>query len=75
MTAWGGNGRKRNQLHAKIELAVGMKVMVTNNIETDLVVTNGARGEIDDTILDPNEPPIGDGAIVESSSIPPHMYW
>ena len=41
-----------------IEIAIGMKVMVTNNIETDLDITNGARGEIVDIILDPDEPPI-----------------
>ena len=32
--------------------------MVTNNIETDLDITNGARGEIIDIILHPDEPPI-----------------
>ena len=45
----------------EIELAVGMKVMVTNNLETDLRVdvTNGAtRGEIFDIILRPDEPPL-----------------
>jgi hypothetical protein len=35
----------------KIELAIGMKVMVTNNLETDLDITNGARGEIMEIIL------------------------
>ena len=30
--------------------------MVTNNIETDLDITNGARGEIIDIILHPDEP-------------------
>ena len=39
-----------------IEIAIGMKVMVTNNIETDLDITNGARGEIIDIILHPDEP-------------------
>ena len=35
-----------------------MKVLVTNNIESDLDVTNGARGEIVNIILHPDEPPI-----------------
>lgn len=29
----------------KIDLAIGMKVMVTDNLETDLDITNGARGD------------------------------
>ena len=41
-----------------IEVAIGMKVLVTNNIETDLDITNGARGEIIDIILQPDEPQI-----------------
>jgi hypothetical protein len=36
----------------------GIKVMVTNNIETDLDITNGTHGEIIDIILHPNEPSI-----------------
>lgn len=32
--------------------------MVTNNIETDLDITNGAQGEIVDIILHPDEPPL-----------------
>jgi len=38
-----------------IELALGMKVMVTTNVETDLDITNGARGTIVDIILHPDE--------------------
>jgi hypothetical protein len=32
-----------------------MKVMVTFNVETDLDITNGARGEITEIILDERE--------------------
>lgn len=39
-----------------VELAIGMKTMVTMNVETDLDITNGARGTIVDIILDQNEP-------------------
>ncbi|KAI6125249.1 hypothetical protein EV401DRAFT_1938657 [Pisolithus croceorrhizus] len=34
-----------------------MKVMVTQNVETDLNITNGVRGVIVDIILHPEEPP------------------
>jgi hypothetical protein len=44
------------RLPDKVELARGMKVLVTNNIATDLDITNGARGEIVDIILNPAEP-------------------
>ena len=47
--------KKRLQLPAKVELAIGMKVMVTTNIETDLDITNGARGVIVDVVLNPGE--------------------
>lgn len=40
---------------ATVELAIGMKVMVTTNVETDLDVTNGAHGTIVDIILHPDE--------------------
>jgi hypothetical protein len=57
------NGRremKMKDLPNFIELAIGMKVLVTSNIETDLDLANGARGEIVDVVLDPDEPPFGD---------------
>lgn len=50
-----------------------MKVMVTENIETDLDVTNGARGEIVDIILDVDEPPIGDEPIVTLKELPAYI--
>jgi len=43
------------QLENRIELAVGMKVMVTLNMATDIGLTNGSRGTIVDIILDPRE--------------------
>ena len=39
-------------------MAIGMRVMVTQNIITDLHITNGARGTIVDIWLHPDEPPI-----------------
>lgn len=53
--AKGNSTRHRKDLPDEIELAVGMRVMVTSNIETDLDVANGARGEIVDMILHPDE--------------------
>ena len=60
------NGKKRRDkgLPKAIHLAIGMKVMVTNNLQTDLDITNGARGIIADIILNPDEPPLGEGSMV-----------
>ena len=65
--------RRNNDLPDAVELAVGMKVMVTANIETDLDVTNGARGEIVDIILHPDEPPLGDDSIVTLKYLPSYI--
>ena len=51
-----GSGRNAKDLPHQVELAVGMRVMVANNVETDLDITNGAQGEIVDIILHPDEP-------------------
>ncbi|KAA1479531.1 hypothetical protein DENSPDRAFT_742829, partial [Dentipellis sp. KUC8613] len=37
-------------------IAVGMKVMVTTNIETDPDIMNGTHGTIVDIVLCPDEP-------------------
>jgi ATP-dependent exoDNAse (exonuclease V) alpha subunit len=68
------NRRKRvNDLPDVVQIAIGMKVMVTSNIETDLDVTNGARGEIVDIILHPDEPPLGDDPIVTLQHLPSYI--
>ena len=51
--------RKRKVLSETIELVIGIKVMVTSNIATDLDITNGVRGTDIDIILNPEEPPLG----------------
>ncbi|KAJ3930790.1 MAG: hypothetical protein NXY57DRAFT_853411, partial [Lentinula lateritia] len=56
-----GKRKSRKTLPDVVELAVGMKVLVTRNIETDLDITNGARGEIVVIVLDPREPTPEDG--------------
>ncbi len=63
-------GRKRKDLPERIELAIGMKVMVTSNIQTDLDLANGARGEIVDIMLHPDEEPVGDRPVVLLQHLP-----
>jgi ATP-dependent exoDNAse (exonuclease V) alpha subunit len=65
--------RKSNDLPSTVEVAIGMKVMVTANIETDLDLTNGARGEIVDIILHPDEPPIPDEPVVNLKYLPSYV--
>jgi hypothetical protein len=65
-----GNPVSKPFLPDVVQIAIGMKVMVTSNIETDLDVTNGARGEIVDIILHHNEPPLGDDPIVTLQHLP-----
>ena len=49
-----GRGRQdeRAGLPNVVELAIGMQVMVTFNVETELDIANGSRGEIVGIILD-----------------------
>ena len=53
-----------------LHIAVGMKVMITENLETDLDITNGARGHIVRIVLDPNEPALTDDTIVHLKYLP-----
>ncbi|KAJ7017151.1 hypothetical protein C8F04DRAFT_1244317 [Mycena alexandri] len=72
---------RRNQKHSmqakdlpdEIEIAIGMQVMVTSNLETDLDLTNGARGEIVDIFLDPDEPAVGDEPVVRLEKMPAYI--
>jgi hypothetical protein len=57
----------------EVKLAIVMKVMVMDNIETDLDITNGARGEIVDIILHPDEPPIGNSPVVQLRYMPSYI--
>lgn len=43
-------------LEDTVELAIGMKVMMTWNTQTEIDLANGARGEIVDIVLHPDEP-------------------
>ena len=56
-----------------VELAIGMKVMVTTNVETDLDITNGARGTIMDIILHPDESYSEEGRDIVLKNIPLYL--
>jgi hypothetical protein len=51
----GGKRDERAALPNRVELAIGMHVMVTFNVETDLDIANGSRGEITKIVLDERE--------------------
>ena len=59
--------------HDEIHLAIGMKVMVIGNVEMDLNIANGARGEVVDIVPHPDEPPIGDSAVVQLRYLPQYV--
>jgi hypothetical protein len=65
-----GRRRRTKDLPWQVELAVGMKVMVTENIKTDLDLTNGARGQIVNMVLSPDEPAIGNAPVVHLKHLP-----
>jgi hypothetical protein len=50
-------GKNAGDLQREVHVAIGMEVMVTRNIETDLDITNSARGTVVDIFLHPDEPP------------------
>jgi hypothetical protein len=73
-------GRRKRQkgitkdLPHEIEIAYGMKVMVTENMETDLDVANGAQGEITRIVLHPAEPPVDQAqAIIKLRYLPLYL--
>jgi hypothetical protein len=51
-----GSRAEKDRLPAEVSLAVGMKVMITRNVDTDLDIANGSRGTIVGIVLDPDEP-------------------
>ena len=62
--------RRKKDLPEAIHLAIGMKVMVTNNLQTDLDITNGARGTIVDILLCRDEPPLEEDSTVTLKYLP-----
>ncbi|THG93633.1 hypothetical protein EW026_g7654 [Hermanssonia centrifuga] len=65
--------RQRKDLPRKIELAIGMRVLVTENLETDLDLTNGARGEIVDIVLHEQEPAVGTEGVFQLKYLPAYV--
>jgi hypothetical protein len=64
------NKKKTRTLPQQIHIAIGMKVMITENLETDLDITNGAQGEITKLFLHPNEPPLPSTPIIHLRHLP-----
>ncbi|KAL1668376.1 hypothetical protein GGF50DRAFT_38744, partial [Schizophyllum commune] len=58
------------QLPKEVQLAVGAVVLVTQNIDTDLDITNGARGKVVAIALHPDEPLHDDASITRLSRMP-----
>ena len=54
------SNQQKQELPLTVQMAIGMKVMVTQNVITDLDITNGACGTIVDIWLHPDEPAITD---------------
>jgi len=54
-TGRGKNHHDRAGLADEVEVAVGMEVMVTFNVSTDLDVANGAWGHVVEILLNPRE--------------------
>jgi hypothetical protein len=52
--------QEKSGLPDTVELAEGLEVLVTWNVQTDLDVTNGARGVITKIVLDPREPELSE---------------
>ena len=68
-------GRETSSAEVKTCHTELMRVMVTDNIETDLDITSGARGEIVVIVLHLEKPPVDrDQAIVKLKKIPCYIF-
>ena len=65
--------RGMKTLPVTIQIAVGMKVMVTENVEIDLDIANGARGHITAISLHQDEPPIPQDAVERLRCLPAYI--
>lgn len=65
-----GDGFYNKELPEELEIAVGARVLVTQNLQTDLDVANGSRGTIVGVLLHPDEPPLPDMSIVRLKFLP-----
>lgn len=46
---------RKKDLPDSVEISVGMQVIVTTNVETELDIVNGSRAEVIQIVLDPRE--------------------
>ncbi|KAG8678010.1 hypothetical protein FRC08_018128 [Ceratobasidium sp. 394] len=68
------NSKDNNRLPDEIPLAVGMEVIVTLNVDTELNVANGTRGTIGAIALYPNEPTFDQAApVITLRRLPLHI--
>ncbi|EIM80931.1 uncharacterized protein STEHIDRAFT_32714, partial [Stereum hirsutum FP-91666 SS1] len=68
-----GREDKRNSLPDVVEIAIGMKVMVTTNVETDLDIANGARGTVVGVVLHQGETGVASGDTVTLQHMPAYI--
>ncbi len=68
-----GSRQDGTKLPDEVSLAIGMKVMVTVNVETDLDITNGARGTITGIGLHLEENDVPNERVVQLSRIPVYI--
>jgi hypothetical protein len=64
-------GKNAGDLQREVPIAVGMEVMVTRNIETDLDIINGAWGTVVNIFLHPEEPPHDEEESLTTLKYPP----
>ncbi|KAJ3910277.1 hypothetical protein F5879DRAFT_481758 [Lentinula edodes] len=65
------SSHRKKSLPDHVELAIGAKVLVTQNIKTDLDIPNGARGKIVKIVFDPREPEFEENcSVVELEYMP-----
>ncbi|KAL1698677.1 hypothetical protein EV121DRAFT_186339, partial [Schizophyllum commune] len=70
--AEGGGGRGKGKLPLEVEIAIGAKVLVTRNLETNLDITNGARGKIVGIVLSANKRDYGDAVMTHTIMV--HLH-
>ena len=59
-------------LATELQIAIGMKVMITFNVNTEKDIANGARGKVVDIILDPRET-VSEGSTVHLKYPPAYV--
>jgi hypothetical protein len=65
--------REKAGLSNMVELFIGMKMMITYNVMTDMDLANGARGEIVDIVLDEREDPLDVQTPIINLKYPPQL--